>query len=152
MSNGRVCANANCHHVEDEHEPGLGCWGKPKEIRKDGPTPGCRCEGFLARRDTVLFENKTHSQQCQLRYIPAAEAHAQDYGCTCPAKRWRFVSDDDGHDYLIPAELEKQFNHWVDSADPFDEDAAEYDGPDFNEFRTGMSPNSYTFTDPKEDK
>jgi hypothetical protein len=36
------------------------------------------------RGGETLFENKTHSQQCQLRYMPAAEAHAQDYGCTCP--------------------------------------------------------------------
>lgn len=40
-----VCSG--CQHDESEHQPGLGCWGKPERIRTDGPTPGCRCKGFV---------------------------------------------------------------------------------------------------------
>lgn len=73
----------------------------------------------------------------------------------CEPQRFRFVKDDDGHDYLIPAELENQFNEWVAESDPWREPQDEedvYDGPSFDEYRTDMSPNNYTFTDPKEDK
>lgn len=55
MVNGRVCANSNCHHTELEHVSDM-CWGKPKQIRTDGPTPGCRCKGFVAKRGEVKIE------------------------------------------------------------------------------------------------
>lgn len=64
-------------------------------------------------------------------------------------KRFRFVKDDDGHDYLIPAELEKEFELWLIAVEDWDDT---WNGPDFDQYRTSMSPNNYTFTDPKEDK
>lgn len=127
MVNGRVCANSNCHHTEAEHEPGLGCWGKPKMLRTDGPTPGCRCTGFVARRDTAMS--------------PQAEP---------VVKRFRFVEDEDGHTYMIPADMEEQFHKWVQIM-PGDLDEEGYVGQDFEEYSIGGAASQYTFTDPRED-
>lgn len=76
-------------------------------------------------------------------------------------QRFRFVSDDDGHDYLIPAEKKEQFDKWLEhqsklwggshSDEEFKALEAEYDGEDFNTYGIGRSPEGYTFTDPKED-
>ena len=62
-------------------------------------------------------------------------------------KRFRFVTDGDGHDYLIPENEVEQFLAWVDNG-PYWED---YTGKDYNDFRVGTSINNFTFTDPKED-
>jgi hypothetical protein len=75
-------------------------------------------------------------------------------------QRFRFVSDDDGHDYLIPAEKKEQFNKWLEhqgrlwepglSDAEFKKRDADYTGEDFGGYMTGRSPANYTFTDPQE--
>lgn len=70
--------------------------------------------------------------------------------CKCDARaaslrRWRFVRDDDGHDYMIPADEQDEFQRWLD-AGPYWEG---YEGEDFNARRIGGSPSLYSFTDPK---
>ena len=58
--------------------------------------------------------------------------------------RYKIVSDNDGHDYVIPANLDDEFYKWVDA----EENDEVYDGyEDFNEFR--MNTNNLTFTDPQ---
>ena len=58
--------------------------------------------------------------------------------------RYKIVSDNDGHDYVIPAHLDDEFYKWVDA----EENDEVYDGyEDFNEFR--MNTNNLTFTDPQ---
>ena len=64
------------------------------------------------------------------------------------AQRWRLLSDDDGYDYLVPAEKEKEFDAWLREA---------YDGGDpegylrFGCVSLGCSPTCLSFTDPKVD-
>jgi len=60
------------------------------------------------------------------------------------SERFMFVSDDDGHDYLIPAAKEKYFEEWV-AAGPYWE---EYDGEDFSDCAIGCSTSQYTFLNP----
>lgn len=61
-------------------------------------------------------------------------------------KRWRFKSDDSGHWYCIPANMEEDFNLWVEHSEyPF------YMGPTFDKYRASRNISGYTFTDPKED-
>lgn len=77
-------------------------------------------------------------------------------------QRFRFVSDDDGYDYLIPADKKEQFDKWLEnqtrlwepglSDEEFKRREAEYAGEDFNDYMAGRSPESYTFTDPQPDK
>lgn len=62
-------------------------------------------------------------------------------------QRWRFVKDDDGHTYLIPADKRKAFDLWVEASPYWDG----YEGEDFQGDETGTSSSNYTFTDPKED-
>jgi hypothetical protein len=62
--------------------------------------------------------------------------------------RYRFVSDDDGHNYIIPAGMQKQFDRWLESCQ---DDAPPYSGFTFDENRID-SPSNYTFTSPKEDE
>lgn len=59
-------------------------------------------------------------------------------------ERFRFVGDDDGHRYLIPAGSRDDFQTWLD-AGPYWEN---YEGVDFTEYRCD-SPSLYTFTNPK---
>ena len=47
-------------------------------------------------------------------------------------KRHRFVKDDDGHTYLIPADKKLQFECWVDSTY---ESSIPHEGEDFSEYR-----------------
>lgn len=56
-------------------------------------------------------------------------------------QRLRFVSDDDGHHYLIPGESSDDFQTWLD-AGPYWEN---YKGVDYNDYRCD-SPSLYTFT------
>jgi hypothetical protein len=61
--------------------------------------------------------------------------------------RWRFVSDDDCHDYLIPAELKEEFDTWA-AAGPYWEN---YVGEDFDIYRVdGWQ--QFTFTDPRSER
>lgn len=64
-----------------------------------------------------------------------------------PPQRWRFVKDDDGHCYLIPADKWDDFEKWME-AGPYWED---YHGEYFGDYSIGSSPSNYTFTDPKGD-
>jgi hypothetical protein len=76
-----------------------------------------------------------------------------------PSERMCFVSDDDGHDYLIPAAKREAFSVWLEhehklwepglSDEEFKRIEAEYTGEDFNDYRTGTSPESYTFERPE---
>lgn len=61
-------------------------------------------------------------------------------------QRFRFVRDNDGHDYMIPAELCEKFEAWVDFYADWD-NGLEYLGENFDKYRIN-SPSEYTFTDP----
>lgn len=64
--------------------------------------------------------------------------------------RYCFLSDDDGHWYLVPAEQADRFEDWMEWWANGDGDSP-YDGPDFSDFRIGGGPEGYTFTDPAQD-
>lgn len=69
--------------------------------------------------------------------------------------RFRFVQDDDGHDYMIPADMFELFNEMEEAA------YAGYRNDDygpgnkfdemFGKYRTGCHISVYSFTDPKKD-
>jgi len=61
-------------------------------------------------------------------------------------KRFRLLSDDDGHHYLIPVGKEGEFEAWLQEI--ADED---YSSKGFDDCRISGSPELLTFTDPKED-
>lgn len=61
------------------------------------------------------------------------------------AQRYRFASDDDGHNYLILESEVDTFEYWL--SHEADDD---YEGKDFNEDRID-SEHNYSFTDPQED-
>lgn len=50
-----------------------------------------------------------------------------------PSSKWRFVRDNDGHDYIIPADKESDFRVWVEYAES--DDDGSYEGVDFSEYR-----------------
>jgi len=57
--------------------------------------------------------------------------------------RYRFVRDDDGHNYLIPSNEKNQFDRWV-----YDQS---WDGKEFDDYRiNGVS--QWTFENPLEDE
>jgi hypothetical protein len=61
-------------------------------------------------------------------------------------KRFRLLSDDDGHYYLVPAEKEEEFNIWVDS---FNDEEGDPDGyEELGAVSLGCSPTYVSFTDP----
>jgi len=68
---------------------------------------------------------------------------------TQPEKRFRLVKDDDGHSYVIPAGLLKEFHAWVEAAA---DEYEGYTGPSFEDFALSYHPSAYTFTDWKEDR
>ena len=57
--------------------------------------------------------------------------------------RFKLVSDESGHDYAIPADMQKQFYDWVQAT----EDGFDFDGQDFEYFRINNS--GWTFADPQ---
>lgn len=66
--------------------------------------------------------------------------------------QWRFVTDDDGHNYIIPADKKDEFQRWVeymesDSGEEFDGDGADATRPqgDYSDCRID-SPSSYVIT------
>lgn len=63
-------------------------------------------------------------------------------------KRWVLVSDDDGHDYCIPAPYLNLFHQWVEFAN---ESLVKYDGPEFDDYALGGSPTLLTFQNPEYD-
>lgn len=60
-------------------------------------------------------------------------------------KRFRFLYDDDGHDYLVEVGKEDAFQKWLE-AGPYWEN---YEGEEFESI--GRSTTCYTFLDPKSD-
>lgn len=68
-------------------------------------------------------------------------------GGTKPPQRWRFASDDDGHNYLIKEEDVQAFEDWLAS---YDEDYDKHN-KSFDDCRINSEQN-YSFTDPKEDR
>ena len=60
--------------------------------------------------------------------------------------RYRFMNDDDGHWYLIPSQLEKEFRDLLESAE-YDE----FNDKFYNHYYVGCHPNCYTFEKPKEE-
>lgn len=68
-------------------------------------------------------------------------------------KRFRLVSDDDGHDYVIPADTINEFYSWVRYFAENDSDNGhKHLGGDFSQYRLGCAPSCYTFTDFREDR
>jgi hypothetical protein len=108
---------------------------------------------FKAALQKYGFEDKLgHPLENCVDFIALLEA-AQ------PKERFCFVRDDDGHDYLIPASKKAEFGTWVEhqqklwgeshTDEEFKKLEAKYTGADFNDYRTGIHPSSYTFTDPQ---
>lgn len=62
-------------------------------------------------------------------------------------KRYKILSDNDGHDYIIAVEDEKDFYLWVDTFDLDDSDESDYNGKGFEDRM--MTTYNLTFTDPK---
>lgn len=60
--------------------------------------------------------------------------------------RYRFVRDDDGHNYLIPAEDTQEFKLWLKAGPYWDN----YKGKEFNNNMIN-SEHHWTFIDPQED-
>src|ERR1035438_6447906 len=68
----------------------------------------------------------------------------------CEAQRYRLLSDNVGHHYLVPSEKEDDFNAWVDSFN--EEDEGDPDGYEkLGAESLGCSPTCVSFTDPKTD-
>jgi hypothetical protein len=61
-------------------------------------------------------------------------------------QRYCFLSDDDGHDYMVPLELRDKFQKDMEEAYRI-EDFGIVDWVD--EYRCGYHPSCYSFTDPK---
>ena len=64
-------------------------------------------------------------------------------------QRFRFVQDDSSHWHAIPADERAKFESWCLS---FEDEAEEYTGVDFEQYRIDGYPGFYTFTDLQEDK
>ena len=64
-------------------------------------------------------------------------------------KRFRFISDDSGHTYAIPADKREAFERWVDSFN--DSAEGDYSEGDFEQYRINMHASNYTFIDLQED-
>ena len=76
-------------------------------------------------------------------------------------QRQRFVKDDDGHTYLIPAEKRGAFDAWLEhetklwgethTDEEFEAVKTEYAGEDFNDYRIDGGATSYSFENPRRD-
>lgn len=64
--------------------------------------------------------------------------------------RYRLVSDNSEHHYIIPSDKEEEFDWWVEITESDEDD---YDDPveEFDKYRLSGSPRRVTFTDPRED-
>ena len=60
-------------------------------------------------------------------------------------QRFKLVTDNDGHDYIIHVEDETAFYAWVESTEGWDSET--YTGKDFEGCRVSI--NRLTFTDPQ---
>ena len=56
---------------------------------------------------------------------------------------WRFVKDNDGHNYIIPADKRDEFRKWVEYMESDSDE--EYTGEDFGDCRID-GPSSYVIT------
>jgi hypothetical protein len=65
--------------------------------------------------------------------------------------RQKFVSDDDGHWYLINAEDEAEFKRWIEWQADLEQDA-EWRGRDFDPYRIPGHPSRWTFERPQIDQ
>jgi hypothetical protein len=74
------------------------------------------------------------------------EAHRS--GASPTDQRWCFRRDDDGHNYLIPVELQKDFNMMLNEA--FRSDDHDAFNEKFNQYQRDHW-TSFTFTDPRDD-
>ena len=61
--------------------------------------------------------------------------------------RQRFITDNDGHWYLIDVGQEREFEHWVEAMGSSSAD--EWKGWDFEDNRIDSSPEYYTILDAK---
>jgi len=59
-------------------------------------------------------------------------------------KRFRLLSDDDGHEYLVEVGKEETFQRWID-AGPYWEN---YEGEEFESLDSSF--NTYSFCDPRQ--
>lgn len=76
-------------------------------------------------------------------------------------QRQRFVKDDDGHTYLIPADKRDAFDAWLEhetrlwseshTDEEFEALKASYTGENFNDYRIDGGATSYTFESPQRD-
>ena len=57
---------------------------------------------------------------------------------------YRFVKDDDGHAYIIPADKQEEFRIWVEYMESDGDE--EYTGEDFGDYRLGSHPSCYVIT------
>lgn len=63
-------------------------------------------------------------------------------------QRFKLLSDDDGHQYLIPVEDESNFEHWLESI----YENKNYKGKSFEDCRLHRSFTAYSFIDPQVEK
>jgi len=72
--------------------------------------------------------------------------------CTPRSARFRFVQDDSSHWYAIPADKKQEFDLWVESFNCEGDTYENFIGEEFEQYRLNCHPNSYTFTNLKEDQ
>jgi len=84
---------------------------------------------------------KTQSKSVQKRL-----AIQQGQQAAKPVQRYRLLSDDDGHDYLIPVGQEELFYQWIEALENYEETELNFD-----DVRLNGAPSRLSFTDPKED-
>ena len=61
----------------------------------------------------------------------------------------RIVEDDSGHSYVIPAELQQEFDEWIEYMELDEWDAAPWDGYDFDKCYINVHPSNILFTEYK---
>lgn len=68
-------------------------------------------------------------------------------------KRFRFMTDDDGHVYLIPADMREKFLEMEEDVylTVLDQGGVEKFIETFDQYRVGSSVSAYSFTDPQND-
>lgn len=66
-------------------------------------------------------------------------------------QRWRFLRDNDGHDYLVKDEEAQLFDDLLDAASCDDEAAQNEFSLKFDDCRIGRHPSGYSFVDPATD-
>lgn len=57
-------------------------------------------------------------------------------------ERYRLVSDNDGHEYIVPADQEENFYTWVEANET-------HEDTDFDFADRRLNSSSWTFTDPQ---